>query len=69
MSECVHAASHSGFVLLGKSLEDLEALALSNGQPRYRGKQLLDGVLNGAHTLDDIKTVRHTERGSWSHCT
>ncbi|MEW5302748.1 MAG: hypothetical protein WDW38_004141 [Sanguina aurantia] len=46
-----------GVVLLGKSVEELADLAESFGQPRYRGQQLLDGVLQGAKCMDDVKTV------------
>ena len=34
------------------------ALAAEDGQPAYRGKQLMDGVLHGARSLDDVRNVR-----------
>ena len=34
------------------------ALAAVDGQPAYRGKQLMDGVLHGARSVDDIRNVR-----------
>lgn len=46
-------------MLLGKSVEELADLAVSFGQPRYRGQQLLDGILQGAKSMDDVKTVSH----------
>jgi len=46
-----------GVVLLGKSVEELAELAAKYGQPKYRGKQLQDGVLKGARTIEDILTV------------
>ncbi len=39
------AIDASGYVLLGKSLEQLEQLVAQHKQPRFRAKQLLDGVL------------------------
>ncbi len=48
---------YAGFVLLGKTLEELEALVTQFGQPRYRAKQLLDGVLQGARSVGAIKTL------------
>lgn len=46
-----------GFVLLGKTVEQLSALAVHFGQPAYRGAQLRDAMLKGAHSLDDINNV------------
>lgn len=47
----------SGHVLLGQSVEQLSQLAQQLGQPAYRGKQLLDGILKGAHRTTDIKGI------------
>ena len=44
-------------MLLGASGEALTALAAADGQPAYRGKQLADGVKNGARSLADIANV------------
>jgi 23S rRNA (adenine2503-C2)-methyltransferase len=38
----------------------LEALVTQHGQPKYRAKQLLDGILQGARSLDDIKGLPKT---------
>lgn len=48
----------AGTVLLGASGEALTALAAADGQPAYRGKQLADGVRNGARSLEEINNVR-----------
>lgn len=48
----------AGTVLLGMSAEELTALAKADEQPAYRGKQLGDGVRNGARSLQDISNVR-----------
>ncbi len=45
-------------MLLGASVEALTALAAADGQPAYRGKQLADGVRNGARALEEISNVR-----------
>jgi len=47
----------SGFVLLGKSLEELEALCEHYKQPKYRAKQLMEKVLQGARSLEEVTTV------------
>lgn len=47
----------TGYVLLGKTEEELQALAARYNQPKYRAKQLMEGVLQGARTLDDITNV------------
>jgi hypothetical protein len=47
----------AGTVLLGASAEQLVALAAADGQPAYRGKQLADGVRNGARSVADIAQV------------
>jgi hypothetical protein len=44
-------------VLLGATAEQLTALAAADGQPAYRGKQLADGVRNGARSVADIAQV------------
>ncbi|WP_255087162.1 MULTISPECIES: 23S rRNA (adenine(2503)-C(2))-methyltransferase RlmN [unclassified Synechococcus] len=47
-----------GSPLLGQGLEALEALAVSQGQPRYRGRQLHDGIYaKGARSLDQINVL------------
>ncbi|MCT0199711.1 23S rRNA (adenine(2503)-C(2))-methyltransferase RlmN [Synechococcus sp. CS-1325] len=46
----------SGRPLLGQRLEALENLAVAQGQPRYRGRQLHDGIYaKGARSIDRIK--------------
>ncbi len=47
-----------GDVILARTGEELVALAAADGQPAYRGKQLMDGVLHGARSVDDIRNVR-----------
>lgn len=47
----------TGTVLLGASAEQLAALAAADEQPAYRGKQLADGVRNGARAVADIAQV------------
>ncbi|KXZ55177.1 hypothetical protein GPECTOR_3g323 [Gonium pectorale] len=44
-------------VLLGMDLPSLEQLAEHYGQPRFRAKQLLEGVLKGAHSVEEISTI------------
>eukprot|EP00798_Chlamydomonas_sp_ICE-L_P004368 gene4368-14491_t len=51
-------------VLLGRSLEDLEELAVQYGQPKYRGKQLLDALMQGARSMEEIKTIPKAWRES-----
>lgn len=46
-----------GQVLLGKTLEELQEFAKAQGQPAYRGKQLYDGLMHGAHSVEDITNV------------
>ena len=48
----------AGFVLLGRPVEELSELAVKSGQPKFRGQQLLDGMLKGARSVDDIPVVR-----------
>lgn len=58
----------TGTVLLGATPEALAALAEADGQPAYRGKQLADGVRNGARSIADIAQVWHPltqQRISW----
>ena len=43
--------------LLAQTIEELRRLAEQDGQPAYRGKQLQDGLLRGARTLDDFTNV------------
>ena len=43
--------------MLGRSLEEVQALVKAAGQPAYRAKQLRDGVLRGARTLADISNL------------
>lgn len=52
------APADAGTVLLGMGEEELAAVAVADGQPAYRGKQLGDGVRNGARALKDIANVR-----------
>ena len=48
--------------LLGQGLEALEALAIAQGQPRYRGRQLHDGLYaKGARSLDQVPVLP----GAW----
>ena len=44
-------------VLLGKSQEELGQLCVDLGFPKYRGKQLYEGILNGARSPKDIQNV------------
>jgi hypothetical protein len=44
-------------VILGRSLEELQALVAASGQPTYRAKQLRDGVMQGAKSIADITTI------------
>ncbi len=43
--------------MLGRTPNELAQLAAADGQPAYRGKQLMTGVLNGARSIDDIGNV------------
>ena len=43
--------------LLAQTIEELRKLAEQDGQPAYRGKQLHDGLMRGAQTLDDFSNV------------
>lgn len=52
-----------GTVILGRDTAELEELAARYGQPRFRAKQLLEGVLQGARSVEDITTVRGSEGG------
>ena len=47
-------------MLLGRSLTDLQDFAASLGQPKFRGKQLYDGLMHGAHSVMDINNVRRS---------
>src|SRR6185369_14267663 len=50
--------------LLGLSLQELTDLALSSGQPRYRGKQLFEAIYRQRHGgLDQISTLPLAYRG------
>lgn len=44
-------------MVLGRSLEELQAMVAAAGQPKFRAKQLRDGVLQGARSLADITTL------------
>ena len=44
-------------VLLGRSLPELQRFAQERGQPAYRGKQLYDGLLHGAHSVLEFSNV------------
>ncbi|KAG2448464.1 hypothetical protein HYH02_006356 [Chlamydomonas schloesseri] len=46
-----------GTVILGRDATELEELAARYGQPRFRAKQLLEGVLHGARSVEDINTI------------
>ncbi|PNW88753.1 hypothetical protein CHLRE_01g043000v5 [Chlamydomonas reinhardtii] len=46
-----------GTVILGRDTAELEELAARYGQPRFRAKQLLEGVLQGARSVEDITTI------------
>ena len=48
----------AGYVLLGRPVAELAELAARFGQPAFRGQQLLDGVLKGARSVEDIPVVR-----------
>lgn len=52
------SADKGGTVLLGKSVEDLQDLAVQYGESKFRGKQIFDGIYNGARTIDAIVQVR-----------
>ena len=57
---CAASTRHdpcAGNILLGKSVEELAALSVSLGQPRYRGKQIFDGLLQGARSTADLHLV------------
>ncbi|KAK9803300.1 hypothetical protein WJX72_009998 [[Myrmecia] bisecta] len=47
----------SAQVLLGRTVEELAEIAKASGQPAYRGKQLHDGLMHGARSVDDITNV------------
>ena len=47
-----------GPVVLGRTSEELLELATEDGQPAYRAKQLMDGILQGARSINDINNVR-----------
>ena len=51
------AFSFAGSALLGRSMPELEDLAKRYGQPAYRGKQIHDGLFQGARTLDAFTNV------------
>jgi 23S rRNA (adenine2503-C2)-methyltransferase len=46
-----------GFVLLGKTPEQLSVVAQQLGQPKYRGKQILDGILSGCRDVLDLRLL------------
>ena len=47
----------AGLVLLGRSVEQLEALAEGRGEARYRGRQLHAAMLGGAASLDECSSL------------
>lgn len=49
------AINPQGFVLLGKTPEQLAALAEHFGQPKYRGKQVQDSILRGCRNVLDLQ--------------
>jgi 23S rRNA (adenine2503-C2)-methyltransferase len=62
--ELLQVADLKDYVLLGKSAQQLAELAQQLGQPAYRGKQLLDGILRGAHSIEDIPGLPATFKQS-----
>lgn len=48
----------AGPVLLGRSLTDLQEFAETHGQPKFRGKQLYDGLVHGVHNVLEFNNVR-----------
>lgn len=59
------AAPGSPEVLLGRDAEELGALAQRYGQPAFRGRQLQQGVLQGAKSVEDITTVGGAGAREW----
>lgn len=58
LTRLVKKAGYRAPPILGQSLEELERLVASCGPyPLYRAKQLLEGALKGARTLDDISAL------------
>jgi hypothetical protein len=47
-------------------VQELQAFAQDHGQPAYRGKQLYDGLMHGARSLDDITNARASPPNSLS---
>ena len=64
----VAAGGCAGPVVLGRTPEELLELAAEDGQPAYRAKQLMDGILHGARSIDDIGNVRHCSPRSMGLC-
>jgi hypothetical protein len=48
---------HAGVVILASEPQELEALAERYGQPRFRAQQLLEAVLKGARSVEEIRLV------------
>jgi hypothetical protein len=53
-----------GMALLGCSEDELKDLAQSMGEQRFRGQQLLQGLMKGARLLEDIPGVRGVQDAS-----
>ena len=43
--------------LISLTLSELEDLAQSMGQPKFRGKQIYEWIYKGAETFDDLKNI------------
>ncbi|EFJ44993.1 hypothetical protein VOLCADRAFT_121224 [Volvox carteri f. nagariensis] len=50
-------SERGSITILGSELTELEDLAERYGQPRFRAKQLLEGVLKGAHSVEEITAI------------
>ena len=55
-------------MILGRTADELAQLAAADEQPAYRGKQLMDGVLNGARSIDDIGNVSTSHPSLRAYC-
>lgn len=58
ITEEVWTAAGSEKALLGRSLKEVQQIAVAEGYPVYRGKQLYEGILQGAKSLADVSNVR-----------
>lgn len=50
-------AVHANTVLLGKNVEQLAQLCEDMGHPKYRGKQIHDGLMHGVSAVNDLNQV------------